>query len=104
ETRVHGRQYPFVTRRRVHVAAQIVQVEPQHAGGLGAVDKRKDALRPGHRTDLFHRQDAAVGVVDVAEAQQLGLRGYGRLERPQDLVRVLGRVELAVGEVNDPDG
>ena len=103
ETRVHGGHHPLVARPRVHVAAQVVHVQVEHARWLGPVDQGNDAFRPGHVADFPHGEDEAVAVVDVAEAEHFRARRDGGLEGLEQRVGAVGRMVLGGRQV-DHDG
>ena len=76
--------------RRVGVASQVVQIDREHAYGLGAVDEAEDPASPGHLGEPLDRiQVASPG--HVAECDCPRALGEGALEEVDHMVFALQR-------------
>ena len=93
-------QHILVARARVHVTPQILHVQLHHARWLGPVDQRYDALRPCHLAYFLHRHDETVGVVDMADGEEPGLRRNARFHHVYDFLRVLEHAETGIRDIH----
>ena len=91
EAGAFGGLQPLVRAGRVHVAAEVVDVEAHHAGDVGAVDGGENIFGAGQGGDFFGGEDDAGESGDVAEEDDASARGDGVVEKIEDLRGVFDR-------------
>src|SRR6185369_7236255 len=79
---------PFVRAGRVHIAAEIVEIELHHARDVSAVDGGENAFRTSESAELFCGKNDARDRGDVTEENDAGARGHGFAEKIENHLRI----------------
>src|SRR6266849_10470980 len=102
ESRALRRLQPLVRTGRIEIAAQIVQIEAHHAGGVCAICGGENTFGPSQRTQLLNWQHDSGKGADMTEEQHPGSRGDGVAEKIQDLRGIFYRFRKRNFLYDDP--